>query len=210
MLLLLALVLAVVWSLARGGRISQLQPFPLQGWELALTAFLLQVGVIYFLPPSAGNLLRVAILLFSYALLAVVVWRNRQQQGMWLLGLGLAANWLVILANGGYMPVTMHALEAAGKTQLVASTDTGTLVLNSKDILLPLAETRLWFLSDIFVIPPPFPIPTIFSAGDALLAVGLVRFVGGVFRPPTSIIPRGGTRVRTSTSIPDRRGVDGQ
>jgi hypothetical protein len=177
---------------------------------LALAAFGLQVGVILILPGTAENLLRVSIFILSYALLAIVVWWNRQQPGVWLLGLGLAANWLVILVNGGHMPVTLQALEAAGKTQLVSSTEPGTLVLNSKDILLPLAETRLWFLSDIFVIPPPFPIPTIFSAGDALLALGLVRYVGGVFRPPTSIIPRGGTHVRTSTTIPDRGGSDRQ
>jgi hypothetical protein len=208
MLLLLALVVAVAWSLVRGGRIPSLHPFPLRGWELALAAFGLQVGVILILPGSAENLLRVSIFILSYALLAIVVWWNRQQPGVWLLGLGLAANWLVILANGGYMPVSLQALEAAGKTQLVSGTESGTLVLNSKDILLPLADTRLWFLSDIFVIPPPFPVPTIFSAGDALLALGLVRFVGGVFRPPTSIIPRGGTHVRTSTAIPDRGGAD--
>jgi hypothetical protein len=193
MLLLLALLVAVGWSLARGGRVSQLQSIPLRGWELALAAFGLQVGVIYLLPDTGGNLVRLAFLLLSYALLAVVVWRNRYQQGMWLLGLGLAANWLVITANGGYMPVTMQALEAADKTQLVAGSAPGTVVLNSKDILLPLAETRLWFLSDIFVIPPPFPIPTIFSMGDALLAMGLVRYVSGALgvrpgaRAPTSI-----------------------
>jgi hypothetical protein len=190
---------------------------------LALVAFVLQMGVIYLTPVTGGSLLRFATIGLTYTLLAVVVWRNRQQQGMWLLGLGLAANCVVMLANGGYMPITMQALAGAGKAQLVSSAAPGTLVLSSKDILLPLAETRLWFLSDIFVIPPPFPIPTIFSVGDALLAVGLVRFVSGVFgvkglhdtqpatsSPPTSILRTGGTRVRTCASIPHRRGVDRQ
>ncbi|MBM3302525.1 MAG: DUF5317 family protein, partial [Deltaproteobacteria bacterium] len=31
----------------------------------------------------------------------------------------------------------------------------------------------LWELSDIFVLPPPFPLPTAFSLGDALIAGGV-------------------------------------
>jgi hypothetical protein len=96
---------------------------------------------------------------------------------MWVIGAGLAANWIVMAANGGHMPVTYEALVAAGRAHLVESTMPGTLVFGTKDILLPLAETQLWPLSDIFVIPPPFPIPSVFSLGDALLALGMFRLV---------------------------------
>ena len=33
------------------------------------------------------------------------------------------------------------------------------------------------FLSDIFVIPPPFPIPSVFSVGDFLIALGMFWLV---------------------------------
>jgi hypothetical protein len=122
-------------------------------------------------------------------LLAIFVWQNRRLPGMWLVGLGLLANWAVILANGGHMPITFEALVAAGKGNLVSTPTAGTLVFGSKDVLLPGIETRLGFLSDIFVIPPPFPIPTVFSVGDALIALGMFGLVQHALgkRPPTHI-----------------------
>jgi hypothetical protein len=103
---------------------------------------------------------------------------------MWLIGAGVAANWLVMAVNGGYMPVTYEALVAAGKGHLIANATPGTLVFGSKDILLPTAETRLPFLSDIFVIPPPFPVPSVFSLGDALIAVGMFRLLSRALGSP--------------------------
>jgi len=183
-ILVFALVLAVAWSLIRGGRFPQLETFPLRHWELAVAAFGIQIVVIYLLPTAWGELVRVPLLFVSYVLLAILVWLNRRQQGMWLLGAGLMANWVVILANGGHMPISYEAVVAAGKSYLLTGSETGSVVLASKDILLPPGETQLWFLSDIFVIPPPFPIPSVFSVGDALIAIGLFRFVAGLFRAP--------------------------
>lgn len=179
MILVLAFVLALAWSLARGGRLSHLQTWPIQALWRVLTALLIQLIVIY-LPPAMmpGEELRVVLLGASYLLLASFVWSNRRLPGMWLIGAGLVANWAVMLANGGYMPVTYEALVAAGRGHLVDSAASGTRVFGSKDILLPLAETKLWFLSDLFVVPPPFPVPSVFSIGDVLIAGGIFRLVG--------------------------------
>lgn len=191
MILVLTLALAVCWGLARGGHPAELHSFPLRGLVPAVLAFTIQAGLIY-LPAVVilGNAGHLTLLVVSYALAAWFVWANRRLPGMWLLGVGLAANWLVILANGGYMPITYEALAAAGQLRLASSTATGTIVLSSKDILLPLAETRLAFLADRFVIPPPFPIPGVFSVGDALIGAGLfwlVPYALGVGR--TTLLP---------------------
>lgn len=172
MLLILAFALAVAVALARGGRLSRLAAFPLRAYGLALLALALQAASIYWLPEDSPTSLRVALLAVSYAILVCFVWLNRRLPGVWLVGLGLAANWLVMLANGGHMPVTYEALAAAGRAYLAPSSASGTLVAASKDVILPLAETQLWFLSDIFVLPPPFPVPGVFSPGDVLIAVG--------------------------------------
>jgi hypothetical protein len=42
----------------------------------------------------------------------------------------------------------------------------------SKGIVLPREEANLWFLGDVFVVPRPFPLPSIFSPGDVLIAAG--------------------------------------
>jgi hypothetical protein len=78
------------------------------------------------------------------------------------------------------------------KGHLVTSSAAGTLVFASKDVLLPASETKLWLLSDIFVVPPPFPFPGVFSIGDCLMAFGmfrLVQFVFGVGRRPADVPP---------------------
>lgn len=177
MVLLLALVLAVVWGLVRGGRLTRVLELPLRGYGLILLAFGLQVAIVYVpMPPGWGGL-HVPLLSVSYAILAVFVFWNRRLPGMWLIGAGLLANALVMIANGGYMPITPEALLATGRGNLATSMTTGARVLGSKDILLPAEQTRLWLLSDIFVLPPPFPIPSVFSIGDALLALGIFRLV---------------------------------
>lgn len=188
MILLLALVVAVGWAFLSGVRVSQLSHLPVRSWGLVIAAFGIQVAIIYLpLPTAALELLRVPLLVLSYGLLAAFVWFNRSLPGIWLLGSGLLANWVVILANGGHMPVTYENLVAAGKVHLVTSPESGTLVFGSKDVLLSLAETRLWFLSDIFVIPPPFPLTGVFSVGDALIAFGLLRFVPAALRAPARL-----------------------
>lgn len=186
MILLFVLLLALGWAVARGARLSNLASLPLRGSGLALAAFGIQAALIYFpVPVDLESWQRSVLLVFSYALLAGFVWWNRRMPGIWLLGIGLLANWIVILANGGYMPVTYDALLAVGKSHLVASASPGAVVFGTKDILLAREETRLWFLSDIFVIPPPFPIPSIFSVGDALIALGLLRFLPAALGAPT-------------------------
>ncbi len=178
MILILCLALAVAWALLREGRLSKLQFASVRAHGAVLVAFAIQLVLLYFpLPTAVTGWLRLPALFLSYALLAVFVWQNRRLRGMWLLAAGLAANALVIAANGGYMPVTSEAVIAAGKAHLVSNAAPGALIFGSKNILLPAAQTNLWLLSDIFVLPPPFPVPSVFSLGDALIALGMFRLV---------------------------------
>jgi hypothetical protein len=175
MLLALAFLLALAWAYLRGGRLSRLSDLALNSYGVALAAFAVQLLVIYL--PALDRQIVAALLALSYGVLAWFVWRNRHLPGMWLIGAGLLANWLVMLANGGFMPVTYEALDAAGKSSLVTETTAGTRVFGSKDILLPAGDTRLWILSDIFIVPPPFPVSAVFSVGDLLMALGMFRLV---------------------------------
>ena len=179
MILLAALLLALLWGLARGGTLARVPSFPLQAAWIALAAFGLQIYSLYFPVPRAEGILSLHGILFvlSYALLFRFVWINRTLPGMWLLGAGLVANFLVMLTNGGYMPITREALAAVGHLQNALGTEAGSTVLSTKDIILPREATQLWFLSDIFMVPPPFPIPSVFSIGDVLVASGVFVLV---------------------------------
>ena len=168
------MVLAFLIALLTGGRLGRLANLPLRAPWLALLGFGLQLYMIYSPADMAQGLfgIRTLALIGSYAILLAFIWINRNIAGMLVVGLGLVLNLAVMLANGGYMPITPDAVKAIGFEYQLESAEIGSRLQDSKDILLPREQTNLWFLSDVFVLPPPFPIPSVFSPGDVVLAIG--------------------------------------
>jgi len=175
MILAIAVVVSFLIGLIRtGGRLGGLGGVRLRSVELVFIAFALQVPLLR--SPACrveGPFATLSLLfLLSYPLLLIFVWRNRHLAGTWLLGLGVMLNLLVIVANGGFMPVAPDTLV---KLRPDTSSDQWEIGLHrrySKGIILEKSDTRLWELSDIFVLPPPFPIPAAFSVGDVCIAAG--------------------------------------
>ena len=174
MILLAALLVAFVIALLSGGKVGRLAALPLRLAWLALLGFGAQVYLLYWPSATAPALLspHTAILIASYLLLLIFVWINRRLAGMFIIGLGLLMNLTVMLANGGYMPITPAAVTRVGHQYELQTTEPGARLRNTKDVLLAREQTNLWFLSDIFVAPRPFPIPSVFSPGDVVLAFG--------------------------------------
>ncbi len=174
MILAVAVLGAVVIGLIRGGSLRRLATLPLSGGWLAILAFGLQICLIYFPEPVSEGLfsLRAGLLIVSYGLLLFVAWRNRELPGVPLMVAGFCANLFVMVANGGYMPITQEALAQVGHSKRIVAAQEGARVLATKDIVLPHDRTVAWWLADVFVLPPPFPIPSVFSAGDLLIALG--------------------------------------
>jgi uncharacterized protein DUF5317 len=179
MILAAAVLIAVVVGMLRGGNLGRLANLPFHGGWIALIAFVLQAYDIYFPEPTwqGYSNIRVVILIASYLAIFFVVWLNRTLPGIWLIGAGFAANFFVMILNGGYMPITIDAVEQIGNARKVLGAEPGARVIGTKDIILPKEATIGWWLSDIFVLPPPFPIPSVFSLGDALIAAGVFWLV---------------------------------
>ena len=182
MILVAATVLSIAVALLRGGRFTSLVRMPLRWGVLAVAAFVIQALFIYQTPSRRvigvwgwEELLFVG----SHLLLLVVVWANRQLAGVKWIGLGLLLNLVVMVANGGWMPITPEAIVKVGHTSLVPSLVSGTRVYSSKNIVLSSQETRLWFLSDVFVLSRPFPVPSVFSIGDVFVALGVFLLLQG-------------------------------
>lgn len=186
MILLLALIAALLWGLIRGGKVEKLGSLPLRQGGWALGALVLQSVLIYshWLDNITTRSMALALMLISYALLLFFITLNYRLSGIVIIGLGLALNATVILANGGYMPTSPEALQRGGYTTSASQAVLGKRLGNSKDIVLIRDTTPLWFLSDIFVIPPPFPWPTVFSIGDILIAAGAVVLVSNAMLSP--------------------------
>jgi len=175
MILYAALMIALLAVVLRGGSIRPLVHLPLRWGWLALVLFAAQAYLIFWPEPKAHGLLspRAMILVLSYLILIFVAWSNRSLPGMNLILLGIVLNCVVIVANGGFMPVAPQTLIRGGHTHLVAALEPGARVARSKDVLLWPEQTSLWFLSDIFVIPERYPLAGSFSLGDIFLALGV-------------------------------------
>jgi hypothetical protein len=147
---------------------------------LAIAAFVIQALFIFQEPAQqvVGEWgWQELVLSSAHLLLLLVAWANRRLTGVSWIGAGLLMNWAAMAANGGWMPITPTALVLAGHADLAPSLAAGTRVYSSKNIILPRDQTRLWPLSDIFVLAEPFPIPSIFSGGDTLVAVGVYLLI---------------------------------
>jgi hypothetical protein len=179
MILIALCVVFLLGLMAVGGRVGNLAHIEVKWGWLAPLAFVMQAYLIFFPGEMGGGLLnsRSLILISSYGLLFVVIWYNRQLPGVKLIGLGLLLNFLVIVLNGGFMPITPEALIQIGYDSNAPRLETGYLVARTKNIVMEPGEARLWFLSDILVLPSPFPMPTALSLGDLLIVGGMFFFL---------------------------------
>lgn len=182
MILALAVALGLIASLMRhrGRAFRQIAAIPLRSAWLAVLAVFLQWPLLRA-PGGPVQHIRTQQVLFllSYVLLSLFVWRNRRLVGIQIVGLGVICNLLVILANGGLMPVAPETLTKLNPGTTSGQWLPGTHYGYSKDIILLPSETRLGVLSDILVLPRPFPWPTAFSVGDLLIAIGIIVLLQG-------------------------------
>jgi hypothetical protein len=160
MLLVACFLICVVLVPLTGGRLSRLATHRFARPYLLFGALGVQVLIISIVPASGGW--QAGAHVFSYALAIGFLLSNREIPGLWLICLGTAMNVAAIAANGGVMPATRSALEAAGQWA-----GTGHFV-NSAAI----ADAKLVFLGDVFAIPEPLPLANVFSAGDVCIVVG--------------------------------------
>jgi hypothetical protein len=116
---------------------------------------------------ASGSLVLSQLMLLIFGLL------NLRLPGMPLLVFGLGCNLVVILANGGFMPLPVETASRLVSPHVMDSLEIGGRIGHaSKDILLPGERISLPLLSDRFVPPPFFPYRFAFSIGDVFIGVG--------------------------------------
>jgi len=122
----------------------------------------------WFSTPQAS-----AVLVISQFVLLIFVWFNRDLIGFRILGLGLILNLLVILFNGGLMPLVPETAQVLYPEVPPAVWQIGSRPGMSKNILLLYEDTRLAWLSDSILLPEWFPWTRALSPGDLLIVLGV-------------------------------------
>jgi len=141
------------------------------GWLIILAVLLQRMPFALSVPSSCVELKK-ALLVLSYVLLLWALSRNLHLWSMRILALGSVLNFAAIVVNGGLMPVSPEARLQAGMTP-IGQPGFGKVLPEGTGILLPVDQTNLWFLSDIF---PVSLVGGVFSLGDVLIGVGLLFF----------------------------------
>lgn len=206
MVLLVAVVagLAVGMLRAAAGRRALRLPAIKNAW-LVFAAFLPQLLVFGSLG-SRWNLpdrWAAAILVASQIALLYFAWNNRKQPGMYVMGIGLLLNFTVIVFNGGLMPISPETVR-----QMVADIPRLWHVYerfgSGKDIILPVANTNLWWLSDRFFFATSALIymRVAFSAGDVLIAIGAFLLMWTIGNPNPSVSKENINGTKKSRRIP--------
>ncbi|HXT36187.1 MAG TPA: DUF5317 family protein [Chloroflexota bacterium] len=183
MMLILPVLLGIAIALARGGSLHNLTTAGFRGMGAIMASFLIQLAV--YMPPLRDTTVVKqhggAIFVVVLALMLIGVARN------WHLGLsarvillGLALNTVVVVANGGHMPVNAAALRSTQGETLVRAIGvhkvSGRALADRASLFLPLSD----------IIPVSFPIlpGMVCSIGDLFLAAGGATLAYGATRRP--------------------------
>jgi len=180
------IALGLILGLLAGGSLLNLGALRLRRLGLLAIALALRVATELLLNAHVAfaDALRVPLFATSFGLLLAALWVNRGFPGMSLAFIGILSNAIVILVNGGYMPIWEPALVAAGMTPADVTSAIHYVLPPPLDANF---LVHLGPLADVIPIPFPF-VENVASIGDIFLTAGLAFFLfAGVVRIPQEL-----------------------
>jgi hypothetical protein len=112
--------------------------------------------------------------MFVYFIGFIFLWVNRNESAFLIVLVGAFLNFLVMLANGGRMPVSLEAAQAALDPYYVDILRNGTLY--GKHMMMT-AHTHLAFLGDIIPLTKPYYKQQVISIGDVVESIGIFLYI---------------------------------
>ena len=170
------ILIAIIIGFIRGGSFKRFADIRFRmGWIFPVLLFI-QLTIFYFQNKVAwvGHISNLSFMAI-YVVGLTFLWVNRHHTHFKTIFIGVCLNFIVMVINGGRMPVSMgaaavidpHYLEAT-KNALYAK---HTIVTNS---------TKLAFLGDILPLSAPYPREQAISIGDVVMNIGVFLFIQSV------------------------------
>lgn len=167
-------ILSVIVAYLRKGRFKNLETVDFKACYLLLVAAIIQIGISIL--KNIGILFGDSIFYFqllSYILMIICIILNINKTSMKVFLIGVVLNFVVIFANGGKMPVSLNGIKGINDSIGLE------LPISDYDIkhqgITP--DTKFAYLSDIILLPKPYPLPKILSIGDIFIMIGLFVFL---------------------------------
>lgn len=166
MLLLGGLVIGVVIGVAMGGKLGHLSTLRFR-WPYFVLGVLVIKEVVLVTPLNRVDGAQFVYAASLAALVGWTIWNFDLLPGVWLVSAGAALNLVVVLANGGRMPVA-HELAAHGSHLLIDRGFVGQYILMGP-------HTNLNWLADWVALPGPLGalVREAYSPGDLVVALGI-------------------------------------
>lgn len=138
--------------------------------SLALTLVVVQFAALRLIPwePAVRFLLPATI-----AAAPIALWTYRRYLGTWMIFVGLAANLVAIVGNGGLMPIEHSTVVEAAGPQRAAEYEVGDWIRGSKDVVVEPDKGLLLPLGDTIVVRIGSG-GFVASAGDMVVWAGLL------------------------------------
>lgn len=157
---------ALVVVLVTRGSFSQLFRLPIQSIWMVLVALAIQILLAFVdIPASRLDDLGFGLVMASYAFLLAFCFVNLRISMMWVIGVGIALNALVIGLNQGMPTRDNEVTTRSGRTIEEPIERTAKHRPESGDDLLP-------FLGDRLQVP--YPIDEVISIGDVVIGLGII------------------------------------
>jgi hypothetical protein len=162
-----SIIIGIIISLIMGGSFQGFLSISLRHSWLIPVSFIIQFISIYIFPDH----LIVAVIVSNIGLL-LFCFLNYTELGFKYMVIGIFLNLIVMILNGGRMPVDVEA------AKILSPEDVPALLAGEYGKHIALSEnTYLNFLGDIFFLQYPYPRPIIISVGDIVFSIGVILFL---------------------------------
>lgn len=180
----LAALVGVLVGLALGGHPRNVLEMRIRAWPLLLLPLAWRLVQLVAGDDASWErgVLPVVFPLELLILVGFAAW-NWRLPALPVIGAGAALNALVVILNGGRMPIPLSLVRAIGGPAAAAHL---AAVGSSGSYTVLRAGTRLPWLADVILLPGP--LPRALSAGDLVLMLGLAAAVAVLFLNKSSHI----------------------